>query len=162
MLSHLQRYPHLQLSLLQVANYYGYIIKLQYNLSMLILSQSGIHEHIDQDVYFSLRGKIYINNTHLSHSEIGEGTDALLCRTNHIHCCRKTPQSSGGFFYPSGAAVQTLDLSQNRGRGFYHGKGDQQFSLNRREGVESHEIGRYRCEIPDSSGVLQNIFITLT
>ena len=160
MLSHSQRYPHSQLSLLQVINYYSYIINYSNNHSMLILSQSGIHEHIDQDVYFSLRGKIYINNSHLSHSEIGEGTDALLCRTNHLHCCRKTPQSSGGFYYPSGAAVQTL--SHDSEHSFYHGRGDQQFNLNRREGVESHEIGRYRCEIPDLSGVLQSIFITLT
>ena len=51
MLSHSQRYPHSQLSFLQVTNYYNYIINYSNNLSMLILSQSGIHEHIDQDVY---------------------------------------------------------------------------------------------------------------
>ena len=47
----------------------------------------------------------------------------------------------------------------NAGQGFYRNRGDQLIRLNRRQGATS-PTGRYRCEIPDASGEIQNLYIT--
>ena len=107
-------------------------------------------------VYFVLGGQTFTNNSIVSIANIGEGMDALLCRTNLINCCGTLPNRFGEFYYPNGVMVPVNNARQ----GFYRNRGDQEIRLNRRDGVSS-PTGRFHCEIPDASGVMQNLFITL-
>ena len=108
-------------------------------------------------VHFELNGKIYLNNSAIAISEIGEGDEALYCRTDKEKCCGMVPNRFGQFFYPNGLQVPI----HARQQGFYRNRGDQIIRLNRREGVTSPS-GTYRCEIPNADDQMINIYITLT
>ena len=89
-------------------------------------------------------------------TDIGEGdTAALLCVTDRDGCCG-APSPVGEFYYPDGSMVNIRasgdSLYRNRGNGFIR--------LNRRNNVLS-PLGRYRCAIPDSNGVMQNIYVNI-
>ena len=101
------------------------------------------------DVWFSLRGKTYRNNSCVALEDIGEGEDALLCETHLTDCCRSPPH--GDWFFPNGTRV--------RGRwDVYRSREQMRVLLNRkRRGVD----GIYRCEIPDSMSATQSIYIRL-
>ena len=107
-------------------------------------------------VYFELQGKIYANNSVVSIYDIGEEEDALLCKTDKEKCCKDFPNRFGEYFYPSGTQVPINRLQH----GFYRNRGKKVVRLNRREGVDS-PLGGYSCEVLDSSGVTQKIFIHL-
>ena len=107
-------------------------------------------------VHFTLGGQVYGNNSVVPLINIREANDALICRTNNINCCGTLPNRFGQFYYPSGVQVPV----NSAGQGFYRNRGDQVIRLNRREGATS-PTGKYRCEIPDASGEMQNIYITL-
>ena len=91
--------------------------------------------------------------------DIGEGDDALLCRTNQTACCRapytgEMGPALGNWFFPNGSRIPSasgmnLDISRTRGR--------MVVSMNhRRGGVE----GIYRCEIADTFGfIIQTLYI---
>ena len=107
-------------------------------------------------IYFVLDGQVFVNNSVLSLSEIGEGESALLCKTNLMKCCGTVPNRIGEFYYPNGVRVPV----NGRAHGFYRDRGDQVVRLNRREQTIS-PTGTFRCEIPDENEVMQNLFITL-
>ena len=89
--------------------------------------------------------------------DIGEDDDALLCITNQTACCRPpytgvNGSASGNWFFPNGSRVP------NSGRqwDFHRTRGQMVVRLNRRRsGVE----GIYRCEIPDTFGFTQTLYI---
>ena len=89
--------------------------------------------------------------------EIGEGDDALLCRTDITDCCRP-PYSdfSGNWFFPNGTRVVSSDDQWD----FHRTRGQSVVRLLRRRGGAD---GIYRCEIPvpqsDAENVTQTIFI---
>ena len=88
---------------------------------------------------------------------VGEGENgALVCRTDKVDCCHTVPNRFGQFYYPSGNQVPI----KSAGQGFYRNRGDQMILLNRREGATS-PTGKYRCEIPDASGEIKYLYITL-
>ena len=88
---------------------------------------------------------------------VGEGEDgALICRTDEMDCCGTIPNRFGQFYYPHGDQVPIKSTDH----GFYCNRGDQMIRLNRREGADS-PTGTYRCEIPDASGEIRNLYITL-
>ena len=99
---------------------------------------------------------MYPNNSAIQIIEIGEGDNALFCKTNNENCCGIPPNRFGEFYYPIGDQVPIKKEQRN----FYRNRGEQVIRLNRREGVTS-PTGQYRCEIPDADGVMQNIYITL-
>lgn len=101
-------------------------------------------------------GEIYTNNSVISLNDVGEGEQALLCKTNRVDCCGTLPKRHGEFYYPNGIQVP---ISKQL-HGFYRNRGPQVVRLNRRTGVTSPS-GKYRCEIPDVDGAMQNIYITL-
>ena len=102
------------------------------------------------DVWFSLRGTTYQNNSCVALEDIGEGVNALHCVTNQTACC-KYPVL-GNWFLPSGARV----LAKHIWSDFVRSRDQMVVRLiRRRGGVE----GIYRCEIPDSMNVIQNIYI---
>ena len=102
------------------------------------------------DVWFSLRNTTYQNNSNMTLEDIGEGGDALLCKTNLSSCCHSP--ALGNWFFPNGTRVCSGTSNWN----FYRNRGMMQVKMNRRRGgVE----GIYRCEIPDSMNVTQTIYI---
>ena len=109
------------------------------------------------DVWFSLNGITYQNNSIVILEDIGDGDNALLCKTNQIPCCRP-PHSGemgpalGNWFFPNGTRV----LSSGNNWHFYRTRSQMVILLHhRRGGVE----GIYRCEIPDTFGFTQTIYI---
>ena len=107
-------------------------------------------------VHFELNRVVHLNNSAVSLLAVGEGENALFCKTKVEECCENSSNGIGRFYYPNGIQVPIAKLQH----GFYHNIGQQFIRLNRREGVIS-STGRYRCEIPDIGGVTQNIYITL-
>ena len=108
------------------------------------------------DVWFSLRGTTYQNNSCVTLEDIGEGDGALLCRTNKTDCCTRqlngTATALGNWFFPNGTRVPSSGNQWN----FHRTRGQMVVYLKRRRGgVE----GIYHCEIPDSMSVNQTIYI---
>ena len=108
----------------------------------------------DTAIGFQLNGQFYSNGSSLSLSSIGEGENALRCVTDG-QCCG-SPFRAGEFYFPDTSRV----LTQGAGGDFYRNRGDGMIRLNRRNNATS-PTGVYRCEIPDSTGSLQQLFITL-
>ena len=124
------------------------------------------------DVWFSLRGTTYQNNSLVALEDIGVGDNALLCVTNNTACCGR-PQVPGGdilgdWFYPNGTRVPNSLISigpigsryiryrQVTMWEFYRNRGQSVVRLHRRRGGVP---GIYRCVIPDTAGVNQTIYI---
>lgn len=105
---------------------------------------------------FVLSGTVYDNGSAIQASDIGEGPSCLKCTTNNTNCCGTRPNRAGEFFKPDGTRVG-IEVA---GESVYRNRGDQHVCLNRR-GEESIDLGIYCCEIPDSSGVSQNLCITV-
>ena len=106
-------------------------------------------------VHFTIKGRIILNNSIIFLSEIGEGEDALQCKTDHLDCCATSLNLFGEFYYPSETKVDGGDH-------FYHTRGDQEIRLNRRKEIDSEvPIGKFRCEIPDANGFRIYIFCYL-
>ena len=88
---------------------------------------------------------------------ISEGGDALFCITNLIACCQPPYNgvmgpALGNWFFPNGSRVPNSG-SQSP---FFTSRSEMAVHLQRkRGGVE----GIYRCEIPDTMNVTQNIYI---
>ena len=66
------------------------------------------------------------------------------------------PNTFGQFYYPNGDQVPVSGEKQD----FYLTRGDQVIRLNRQDWTKSLK-GEYRCEIPDDSGEMKNIYISL-
>ena len=109
------------------------------------------------DVWFSLNGTTYQNNSLVTLEDIGKDDDALLCVTNQTACCQ--PSSTGGngsvignWFFPNGTRVpgggSQWDMYRRRGYKMVH--------IYRRRGGEE---GIYWCGIPDSMNVTKSIYI---
>ena len=139
---------------------------LAFRFKNVMMEQFSIHKYCDIDsssfpdaaeVWFSLKNKTYRNNSCVTLEDIGEGGDALLCMTNLTACCRPpfTGESGsvlGNWFFPNGTSVSN-DSNQ---WDFYKTRGQMVVYLNHRRGGED---GIYRCEIPDSTDVIQTIYI---
>ena len=109
------------------------------------------------DVWFSLHGTTYQNNSCVTLEAIGEGDDALLCLTNLVACCVRPYTGENGFaignwYFPNGTRVPT---SGNQW-GFFRTRGRMSVALNR---IKGGVDGIYHCEIPDSMNVTQTINI---
>ena len=71
---------------------------------------------------FNLKGELYSNNSIVTITDIGSGTNALYCFTNRTDCCRDSDGGANGeWFFPNRNVVEengrfsTLDFSRNRG-----------------------------------------------
>ena len=102
---------------------------------------------------FEMRGDVLVNNSYILRSNIGEGhNDSLHCVTNNSDCC----SNGEGNWYDEteGEVQQGSNVTSN----LYVTRGDGVVYLNRRRGGSS---GMWRCDIPDSNGVQQSIYIYL-
>ena len=109
------------------------------------------------DVWFSLNGTTYQNNSCVTLEDIGDGDNGLLCVTKLTACCQppypgENGSTAGNWFFPNGTTVP----SENRGWDFHRDRGQMVVRLNRQRGGVD---GIYRCEIPDSMGDIQSIYI---
>ena len=105
------------------------------------------------DVWFSLNGTTYQNNSIVTLKDIGkEDGDALFCMTNFTACCKRQDGSViGDWFFPNGTRVPS-----QASKDFYRTREKMMVLLHRiRGGVD----GIYRCEIPDSMNVTQSMYI---
>ena len=109
------------------------------------------------DVWFSLRGTTYQNNSLVTLEDIGQNDTALVCMTNFPACCQppytgENRSALGNWFFPN----ETRVFSANNQYNFYRTRGEMVVHLNHRGGgVE----GMYHCEIPDSTNVAKTIYI---
>ena len=85
--------------------------------------------------------------------DIGEGNDSLLCVTKYNACCTSNLGCAlGDWFFPNGTIIPIPDNSCD----FDRTRGQMVVRLNRKRGGMD---GIYHCKIPDSSNVLQTIYI---
>ena len=99
------------------------------------------------DVWFSLNGTTYRNNSIVTLEDIGEEGNGLVCMTNQTSCCQP-PYSDvvlGNWFFPNETRV-----SSSGNNDFFRDRGQMVVRLNRRRGGVG---GIYRCEIPDSMNI---------
>ena len=96
------------------------------------------------------------NNSYIYSIDIGYGDGALNCVTNSsVNCCNNT--DVGGWRDESGTPVyQGADGTTC----LYVTRGDGVISLHRN--CSDHTPGLWRCDIPDSSGEMQNLYIYIS
>ena len=110
------------------------------------------------DVWFSLNGTTYQNNSIVILEDIGTGADALICVTNLTACCRHPytngmeQKALGNWYFPNGTRVLSSGIQWD----FYRTRGHMKVLLQRRRGGAE---GVYRCAIPDTFGFIQTIYI---
>ena len=103
---------------------------------------------------FEIRGDVLVNNSFLHRGVIAEGhNDSLHCVTGNSDCCSN---GEGDWYDETGGEVQQGSLGDSDS--LYATRGDGVVYLNRKTGGCS---GMWRCDIPDSNGVLQSIYIYL-
>ena len=102
---------------------------------------------------FEFRGIVLVNNSYILRSRIVEGdNDSLHCVTDNSDCCSN---GEGNWHNETGGEVQYRPDGDST---LYVTRGDGVVYLNRRRGGSS---GMWRCDIPDSNGVQQSIYIYL-
>ena len=103
---------------------------------------------------FELRGYTYLaNNSYIDRGRIGEGDDALKCVTGNADCC--TDPDVGSWTDARGAIV---GQEVNGNTSVYVSREYKAIGLNRYN-MTGGFSGMWRCDIPDSSGVMQSIYI---
>ena len=123
----------------------------------LVLLLLGLGLAVNSQSYprFEFRGIVLVNNSYMLRSNIGEGHNAsLYCVTDNSDCCSN---GEGNWYNETGGEVQQGSLGDSDRR-VYVTRGDGVVYLNRRRGGTS---GMWRCDIPDSNGVQQSIYIYL-
>ena len=101
------------------------------------------------DIWFSLNGTTYHNNSIVALEDIGERDDDLDCISNQT-ICNQTCKTN--WFFPN----ETRVPSRNATWDFYRTRGQMVVRLNRRRGGEE---GIYRCEISDSKNATHTVYI---
>ena len=91
--------------------------------------------------------------------DIGEGGDALLCKTNLTDCCQppytgENGSTIGNWFFPNGTRVPSNSSAKQWD--FHRTRGQMVVRMHRRRGGVN---GIYHCEIRDSMNVNQSIYI---
>ena len=106
--------------------------------------------------HFEFRGDVLVNNSFIVRgppANIGEGhSDSLHCVTDNSDCCTN---GQGNWYDETGGEVQQGSDGDSN---LYVTRGDGVVYLNRRRRGSS---GMWRCDIPDSNGVQQSIYIYL-
>ena len=121
-------------------------------LSLLLLSLGEIVA-VNSQSYprFEFRGNVLTNNSYILRGDIGQN-DSLHCVTANSDCCNN---GQGNWYDVTGGEVQQGPDGDSN---LYVTRGDGVVYLNRRRGGQS---GMWKCDIPDSNGVQQSIYIYL-
>ena len=103
-----------------------------------------------------LNGAVIPNHGFVLLDDIGESPNSLHCLTDNTACCARAQSPGGGtlgdWYYPNGTAVPNNGWMWE----FYRNRGPSVVRLNRRRGGVT---GIYICEIPDTAGFAQTMFI---
>ena len=120
-------------------------------LLMIVVLVAGVNSQ--SYPRFELGGNVLGNNSFLFRGSIGEGPDdSLHCVTDNSECC--TNGQSNWYDKRGDEVHQGSDGNSD----MYVTRGDRVIYLNRRTGGST---GLWRCDIPDSNGVQQSIYIYL-
>ena len=92
----------------------------------------------------------------MSIGDIGENNNALLCHTDKTDCCNNR---IGEWYFPNGNKVQIMGIDRNTDHYFYRNRGSKVVRLHRV--MDPPERGRFSCEVPDSSGKNQTIYVNI-
>lgn len=118
-------------------------------LICLLCAVLGVHSQYPQ---LNHDTNIYHNNSFIEGASIGQqsqGGSPLQCQTNYTSCCN----NNGSWTDPGG---QPVHEGVSGATNFYVTRGTGVINLNRISGGSS---GMWRCDIPDSSGVMQSMYI---
>ena len=143
---------------IQYTSMYGSCMHELHSILPSTMPYNYVYLFLAGDVWFSLNGTTYQNNSCVTLEDIGEENDtALLCMTNFTACCRapytdENGSAIGNWFFPNGTVVPSSGTHED----FYRTRGRMMVALNRRRGGVD---GIYSCEIPDSTNVTQTIYI---
>ena len=87
--------------------------------------------------------------------DIGEGDDALLCITSLVGCCEPF---LGNWFFPNGTTLPRgiANATSSLQWEFYEDRGWTVVRMHRRRGGVT---GIYLCEILDTVGIIQSMYI---
>ena len=120
-------------------------------MAKLCLLMVALLVGVSSQSHFEFRGDVLVNNSYIFRGLIGEGhNDSLHCVTDNSDCCTN---GQGNWYDETGGEVhQGYDEDSN----LYVTRGDGVVYLNRRRRGSS---GMWRCDIPDSNGVQQSIYI---
>ena len=106
---------------------------------------------------FKHHGRSLLNNSFINSRDIMSGDYALKCVTDIVDCCNDT--SVGNWRDVRGSPVHE---GRNGTSCLYVTRGDGEISLNRKSGCINHASGLWRCDIPDSSGDMQSLYIYIS
>ena len=102
---------------------------------------------------FEFGGAVLKNNSFVFRGSIGEGQDdSLHCVTNNSECC----SNGQGNWYDEGG--YEVHQGSDGNSDLYVTRGPRVVYLNRRTGGST---GLWRCDIPDSNGAQQSLYIYL-
>ena len=102
-------------------------------------------------------GRSQSNNSLIFYRDITSRDFALKCVTDNVDCCNDA--SVGNWRDVRGSPVQE---GRNGTSCLYVTRGDGEISLNRKSGCFDHTPGLWRCDIPDSSGDMQSLYIYIS
>ena len=106
---------------------------------------------------FESGGRILTNNSYIYYANISDGDSALKCVTDSDNCCNDS--HVGNWRDERGRAVQQ---GVDEATCLYVTRGHGVVSLNRKSDCIPESSGLWRCDIPDSSEVMQSIYIYIS
>ena len=122
--------------------------------------QSFLHS----GVHLSLKGVVYLNNSFISITEIGQ-TDTsaspptingLQCVTDKRPCCSTRPNRFGEWLFPDGSIIPILGGATT----FYRNRGDDgTVNLNRVNSDVMMPTGQFCCVVPDPTDFDQTLCV---
>ena len=102
-------------------------------------------------------GRSQPNNSYIYYRDITRRYSALKCVTDNVDCCNDA--SVGNWRDVRGSPVQE---GRDGTSCLYVTRGDGEIRLNRKSGCYDHTSGLWKCDIPDSSGDMQNLYIYIS
>ena len=106
---------------------------------------------------FEHGSRVLTNNSYIYYANISDGDRALKCVVDSNNCC--TDSYVGNWTDGRGRAVhQGADETTC----LYVTKGHGEISLNHNNGCIPDTSGLWRCDVPDSSEVMQSIYIYIS
>jgi len=105
------------------------------------------------DVWITLNGVTYANNSIVTNTDIGTGSAALVCTTTYGPCCFSINRGTEWYFPNGNQVPNNPSLPYRRTRGTNPGR------VILSHNYENTITGIFHCDIPDASGVLQSLYI---
>ena len=112
-------------------------------------------------VRLSLKGAAIANNSFVDVDDIGDNNgNALLCHTDKIDCCPGNT-AAGDWYFPNESRVKSIidNMRLKLASYFSRSRGTSVVRLIR-VGAPT-ERGRFYCQVPNASGVIQTISVNI-